>query len=144
MTVEEYLSSDLPFYHITPIRKVETILTEGLKNLPNSINQRCGICVVRTDNDEVLNIIAGEQLSGDGDCDFCVFKLIPSKHGITYEFVAPDNILEDTAALYNYINVDCIPVSKDDIFISSFKVRPIDHTGLQDRVVIEQLLHYFR
>ena len=121
MTVEEYLSSDLPFYHITPIKKVETILAEGLKNLPNSIKQCPGICVVRSENDEVLNIIAGEQLSGNGDSEFCVFKLIPSKHGITYEVIAPDNISEDTAALYNYIKLDCIHVTKDDIFIPFFK-----------------------
>ena len=111
MTVQEYIDNDLPFYHITPSRNKEGILRDGLK-----CGKRVkGICVVRTDNREVWNDIASNQLSGDGVLDFIVIKLQPSRHNIKWDDVGPDKSDENTNHLHNYIYLPKIMITGNDI-----------------------------
>ena len=51
MSIDEYISNNLPFYHVTPRINLEHILKQGLKK------KRYGICVVRSKEKAILNHI---------------------------------------------------------------------------------------
>ncbi|MBR3775379.1 MAG: hypothetical protein IKL12_04650 [Alistipes sp.] len=123
MRVQEYIENDFPFYHITPVQNIPSILENGLTS------RKRPICVVRTDNADVWNEIAARQLSCDLDGneykDFAVIRLLPSKHNISWELVRPDNIGEPTAHLHNYITIREIRIDAEDIIVNNFQIRPI-------------------
>ena len=57
MKVTDYIQGNHPFYHITAKENVKSIQNKGL------LKKRCNaICVVRTDNPDIINEIATTQL----------------------------------------------------------------------------------
>ena len=54
MTVQEYIDSNLPFYHITPAENRDGILKDGL----HKGDEYDAVCVVRSDKFSVLYEIA--------------------------------------------------------------------------------------
>lgn len=129
MTIHEYSNCNLPFYHITPKRNVKRILTDGLQP------RLFGICVVRTNDDGVINHIASTMLSERGDREFSVIKLLPRKHRINSSMVAPDSAEEPTTPLHNYIVINQpIPITEDDIVNNLFKITS-DSTFYKDLAV---------
>lgn len=117
----EYVSLDGPFYHITPSKNRSTILEKGLL-AGTSVH---AICVVRSNDHNVIHTIASSQLSGDGDMEFILIKLTPSKHKFGVSDIEEDYVSEITAPLHNYIRKDCIPIDEDDI-IDTFYVENTD------------------
>ncbi len=115
MSVEEYISLNLPFYHITKTESLETILEEGL--LRNKTVR--GICVVRSDADDVICEIIDRQLytlDVDRNTKFALIKLTPTKHNIqACEVIEHQKEEEMAAPLYNFINKEVIKISVDDI-----------------------------
>ena len=71
MTVQEYIDNDLPFYHITPIINIKSILQYGIQ--PRS----CGaICVVRGDDEEIWEDIISTQLAKlDKNIEFAIISI---------------------------------------------------------------------
>ena len=113
MTVKEYIDNNLPFYHITPSKNKDNILESGLHR-GKSFN---AVCVVRgtDDDDDIFYDIAFSLLSGEEDREFIVIKLLPLKHEIKVEDVAPDGVSDLTAPLHNYLYNKTFAVSEEDI-----------------------------
>lgn len=130
MTVKEYIDGNLPFYHITPVRNLDGILEKGLRR-GHCYN---AICVVRSGDEDILYDIAFTQLTGEGDDEFVVIRLLPRKHGITADDVAPDNIDEPTAPLHNYIYDKRITITVDDIARKlskkDYRIKELDKTKI--------------
>lgn len=124
MSVEDYIEKDLPFYHITPLKNKESILTNGLRYGL----QKIGICVVRSGDYRVIDFITENQLSFmNEESSYCVFKIIPSKFNIQAGEVKPDTtIYEETNALHNYIKRSKIDVDESDIYIEERIIKNID------------------
>ncbi len=120
MKLEEYIEDDLPFYHITHFGNKENIFEHGLKRMSNIQ----GICVTRSSDTRVINLIAvGQLVSGNNPEErYCIFKLLPSKHNIEVKDIRKDITGESTNALNNYIRKDVIPVDMDDIFIDDITI----------------------
>jgi len=109
MTLSEYINQNRPFYHITPISNLPSILESGLER------RTCaGICVVRSENPAIWQNIINSQLVFSEY--YAVIKLEPSKHNITINEVAPDSSEEETTGpLQNYIMRPRIMISESDI-----------------------------
>lgn len=125
MTVQEYIDNDLPFYHITPIINIKSILQYGIQ--PRS----CGaICVVRGDDEEIWEDIISTQLAKlDKNIEFAIIKLTPSIHCIQAIDIAPDDVIDPTNDLHNYIVGKTIQITEADIvktiFTNDAKTREI-------------------
>ena len=65
MTIEEYINRNLPFFHITKMENVDEILRIGLL-LSKESGARHGICVVRSEADDIISEIIDCQLQVDG------------------------------------------------------------------------------
>lgn len=63
MSIDEYISQNHPFYHITPVKNLEYILQEGI--CKSKSKTRDGICVVRTSDDDIINEIIDTQLQSN-------------------------------------------------------------------------------
>lgn len=109
MNVQEYLENDLPFYHLTSVRNKDSILENGLSRNGNSQ----GICVVRSDDDRVLHLIAQQIIKLDKE--FCLFRIVPSVHELRVEDINCDITSEFSNPLHSYIEVDELIVSELDI-----------------------------
>lgn len=114
MSVEEYISQNQPFYHITKMESLDSILHEGLLRCKT----KRGICVVRSDADDVVYEIIDRQLhtlNVDDQTTFALIKLTPQKHGIQFSEVIEHPNDEVAAPLYNFIKKEIITISEDDI-----------------------------
>ena len=132
MSVDEYITNDFPFYHITKMENLESIKQEGL--LRSKSITRDGICVVRTNNEDIINEIIDTQLHTVGvpdDTLYAIIKIVPSKHNISACMVTPDAVEEPNASLYNYLCVDCIKVSEEDIIRKNIPIGNFKENGLQ-------------
>lgn len=116
MTVQEYIEKDLPFYYITPFQNKDSILKNGIK--PCSFG---AICVVRSDDEEIWEDIIATQLSKlDKNIEFAIIKLIPSIHRIQAIDIAPDDVIDPTNDLHNYIVGKTIQIIETDIVKTIF------------------------
>ena len=110
MSIQEYIENDLPFFHFTPVSRINDILEKGLKK------RTCvAICVVRSDDKSVLNEVI--RHTGTKKGVFAVIRLLPHKHRITSSMVCEDSVDELTAPLHNYIIKDAIKVDLEDVII---------------------------
>lgn len=131
MTVQEYIERNLPFYHITPARNKGEILKHGLKN--GTFN---AVCVVRSDNKDILYDIASTQLSGNEETKFIVIKLLPKKHNIKAEDVFEDNVTDPTAPLHNYLRAnEYYTITEEDI-IAEFDISQRTNNMLNPDLII--------
>lgn len=126
-TICEYVKADGPFYHISPQKNKDSILRNGILAGPH------GICVVRSDDKEVIHTIAMSQLSGDGIFDFILIKLTPSKHKFGAKDIKPDSVRELTAPLQNYIHKRKISIEEIDI-VSFFRAENTNSPS-QDKII---------
>ena len=116
MTVDEYINNNLPFYHVTAMSNLDSIKLEGLKT--SCSGSRAGICVIRSDNERLIYEIIDcylHTLDVLDDTCYALIKIIPNKHNITSDVVAPDPIDEPRAKCYNYLCVTSIKVTEEDI-----------------------------
>lgn len=123
MSIEDYISQNYPFYHITPLTNLESILTAGLQKAKSKT--RDGICVVRTSDEDIINEIVDTQLQEYNETQEQIFALIrlrPKKHNITADVVAADPVSEDNSHLYNYLCMDVIRVDEQDVICRDLKV----------------------
>lgn len=136
MTVQEYIENDHPFYHITRMNYLCSILEEGL--LRNKTKR--GICVVRSDEEDVLYEIIDRQLHTLDVNDLTTFALIrltPQRHGILASEVIEHPNDEVAAPLYNFIDKKVIKITEDDIVrrdmqIGKWRETKTDVVGLTD------------
>lgn len=137
MTIQEYLNENLPFYHITLSVDKDANLKEGLR-----AGNCAAICVVRRNNCDIWRDIIHNQLCFDNQ-EFAVIKLLPRKHGILLEEVAPDSVDEPTKPLHNYIVKQSDNVDETDFVETNFDrgVAP-DLTKIGNLIVpLEDYLH---
>jgi hypothetical protein len=104
--MRNYLANNGVFYHISPYKNIKSINENGI--IPNNK----GICVVRTNNQSIINSIINSQLGdiNDGDRYIVVEITIPLGHFPLYAY-EPD-ILDNTDwtwPLHNNIKVSNIP-----------------------------------
>ena len=119
MTIQEYIDGNNPFYHITNMESLESILNNGLFSSSQS-GCRHGICVVRSIAEDIIaeDIIAeiiDRQLQNTGHETFAIIKLLPSRHHFTAKEVSEDPIDEVIAPMCNYICQECITIQGDDV-----------------------------
>ena len=114
-TIQEYIKKNRPFYHITPKSNLKCILAKGL------LYKGEGICVVRSCEEEILNEIINKQINNKEEEFFAVIKIKPRNKGISDEVVCEDSVDEPTAPLHNYLTVDKIEISEEDVFIKDYK-----------------------
>lgn len=120
MSIDEYISSNLPFYHVTPSKNLNSILKDGLKR------GKYGICVVRSDVKAVLNDIT-YQINLDNTEEFAVIRILPKEKGITPDIVSEDSVTDRTSILHNYIIKDRIPIEEKDILYKDYRPNPSDY-----------------
>jgi hypothetical protein len=140
MTVQEYINGDLPFYHLTAIRKKDRILRNGLQNMDN----KQGICVVRSDDNRVLHFIAQQIIENEetrtSDMEFCVFKIVPSKHNLNVKDINCDITTEFSNPLHSYIEKKKISVDEEDI-CKYFSYKNVTDEGiLKNQLLTEGIL----
>lgn len=137
MEVRDYIQQNCPFYHITAKENVESIQNNGL------LRKRCNaICVVRTDNPDVINEIATTQLGLAPGKEATIIKIFPLDHSISPEMIAADSVADPTAPLHNYIVTDVIRFSEEEkqskeIF-KDFTVRSVDLDSTRLDAIIQE------
>lgn len=131
MTVQKYIENNLPFFHITPAGNKDKILEHGLKN--GIFN---AICVVRSDNEDILYDIASTQLSGNEETKFIVIKLLPNKHNIKAEDVFEDNVTDPTAPLHNYLRANKYYTITEEDIITEFDISQRTNNMLNPDLII--------
>ena len=141
MKIEEFISKNYPFYHITPMENLDSIKRDGL--LLSKSDTMEGICVVRTSEDDIINEIIDTQLNKIGTPEgtlYALIKLRPSKHKITADVVTADPIEEKNNKLYNYLCMDIHNIDDSDIIRTNL---PIGKSGelkiLENIIDIEYL-----
>lgn len=130
MTVRQYVDENRPFYHITPKENLDEILEKGL--LKEKTKTRDGICVVRSDADDIIYEILDTQLNDRIlpyhqliELEYILIKIQPKKHHIFANQVAEDPIKEPNAKSYNFYNylcVDRIVITEEDIIRKDLKI----------------------
>lgn len=134
MTIQDYIQADRPFFHITAMRNLPSILKNGLEA------RRCGgICVVRGNSENILKEVIS-QINDTGQRSFAVIKIIPSKHKITANIICEDTADELIAPLHNYIVIDRIIIEESDIDRKDYSPSNMDRTVCDDE--IESLTGY--
>jgi hypothetical protein len=140
MTKQEFIDSEMPFYHITPTRNKENILASGLlKKNPR------GICVVRSINEDVVKYIVDTMLIDEDDYEFSIIEIFPNKHILSALEIANDYVDEITNPIHNYILRESLVVEEED-FINTY-ARPrfgiLDITpiinAIRENIVLEHL-----
>ena len=137
MTVQEYIDNNLPFYHITNMESLDSVLHEGLLRSRKS-GARLGICVVRSDADDIISEIIDCQLQEDGTELYALISLFPEKHNISAADISRDPINEAIGPMCNYIIKEPILIGEEDIIKRNIPV------GLycERRTEIETLTNY--
>lgn len=133
MSIQDYIKSNMPFYHVTPMSNLDSILESGIKK--GGCN---AICVVRSKDKGIIDEII-RQINVGGECRFAVIKILPQKHGISADMVCEDNVEEPTAPLHNYIVKDLIEIEEDDIVIMDYKA---DYKDAIDERELNRLTGY--
>lgn len=130
MSIQEYIENCFPFFHVTPMSRLNGILEKGLKK------KTCdAICVVRSDDKSVLNEIIRQINIGNDGNGFAVIRLLPNKHCITSDIVCEDSVDELTAPLHNYIIKDSIKVDEDDVIIRNLYFS--NETELDNNLIVK-------
>ena len=138
MTIQEYIDMDAPFYHISLLSNMDSILKNGL--LPKTCN---AICVVRSNEKIVWDNIISTQLPSGIEQKYCIIKLSPRKHGIIADNVAEDSIDEPTQPLHNYIvDIPCVKIDSVDVICENYVVPK--SPGPVPNEMIERLEGYTR
>lgn len=137
MTVQEYIDNNLPFYHITNMESLDSVLQEGLLR-SRKPGARFGICVVRSDADDIISEIIDCQLQEDGTELYALISLFPEKHNISAADISRDPINEAIGPMCNYIIKEPILIGEEDIIKRNIPV------GLyrERRTEIETLTNY--
>jgi len=128
MTIQEWINQNLSFYHITPTRNLINIYDSGIENR----NGR-GICVIRTNNEQIVRYICEMMLIAEGDSDFSIIEIKPNDIQLTAIEVINDNVVELTNDLHNYIVRDRINITEANV-IGTFQTNPM---GIPDLTEFE-------
>ena len=141
MTLSEYIDQDLPFFHIAHYTNKDSILKNGLSKKQNPQ----GICVVRSADIRIINMIAIGQLNTleNPSNRFCVFRINPSKHNLSVRDIRKDITYEFTNPLHNYIIKSPLTMDTDDIVIEDITIPDSaipDFSALQTDLLNEGLI----
>lgn len=101
MTADNYIKHNLPFYHITKMEYLDSILQNGLLR-SRITGARFGICVVRSNADDIISEIIDCQLQETGKEMYAVIKLLPHDHNISVSDISIDPIDEVISPICNY------------------------------------------
>ena len=142
MTVKQFIENNQPFYHITKANLRNEILKNGLTLMGRQ--QRQAICVVRTNDEIIINFIATSQLGINRGEEAIIITLFPIKHGIVDHDVSEDSIDEPTATLHNYIHKTTIVIDESDIASFIVKDFDLDYEDLNRLITKLKLTDYTR
>lgn len=114
MTIQEYIERDYPFYHVTKMALLSSIIENGLEA------RRCNaICVVRNCDRDILYEIIRQVRKNVYDT-FAIIRIIPSMFGIDADMICEDSVDDITAPLHNYILVDRILIREEDVILKDY------------------------
>jgi len=114
MSIEEYIEANLPFYHLTNMEYLDSVLENGLLRSRKS-GCRFGICVVRSMEDDIISEIIDCQLQVTGKEKFALIEIYPKERMITADNVSEDPIGDEISPLCNYICKEPIHIEECDI-----------------------------
>ena len=117
MSIQEFVNSNQPFYHVTSMSNVDSILKNGIKK--GRLN---AICVVRSMENSILDEVI-RQINVSGEKYFAVIRILPQKHNVIADIVCEDTVDEPTAPLQNYIVKDVIKIKEEDIIIKDYEAK---------------------
>ena len=121
MSVEEYIEANLPFYHLTTMDCLDSILEAGLFRSRKS-GCRFGICVVRSMEDDIISEIIDCQLQITGKEKFALIELFPKEMDITADDVSIDPVDDTIAPMCNYICKEPICIERENIIRQNIPV----------------------
>ena len=121
MSIEEYIEANLPFYHLTNMDFLDSILKTGLLRSRKS-GCRFGICVVRSKEDDIISEIIDCQLQETGKEKFALIELLPKDNDITVDDVSIDPVSDIIAPMCNYICREPIYVERKNIIKQNIPV----------------------
>ncbi len=122
----EFIDLDLPLYHITPTRKIESILKNGLQNRNGK-----GICFVQKKHPLVIKYIVETMLINEGDNDFSVIEIKPKSINLQHHEIKNDQVYEKTNCIHNYIDREVINVAEKNI-IQTYQTLPFGIPNLKE------------
>jgi hypothetical protein len=122
MDINKYLQDVGLFYHITYSSNLPNIFNIGLENKNGK-----GICVVRTDDENIIRYIAEFMLRNrEDEFGFSILKIEQTKYNFLPSEIALDGVVELTNPLHNYIRRERINgLSQGDI-IKQFEIHPVN------------------
>jgi hypothetical protein len=121
MKADDYITQNLPFYHITKMECLDSILQNGLLKSRKK-GARNGICVVRTDADDIISEIIDRQLQETGEELFGLIRLFPQNHNISVFDFSTDPIDEEISPICNYIVKEPLHIQETDIIRKNIPV----------------------
>lgn len=121
MSIEEYIEANLPFYHLTNMDSLDSILEAGLLR-SRKPGCRFGICVVRSRTDDIISEIIDCQLQETGKERFALIELFPREQDITATDVSIDPINDIIAPMCNYICKEPIYIERINIIRQNIPV----------------------
>lgn len=114
MSIEEYIEANLPFYHLTNMDSLDSILEAGLLR-SRKPGCRFGICVVRSRTDDIISEIIDCQLQETGRERFALIEFFPKENGITANDVSIDPVNDVIAPMCNYVCKEPIIITRTNI-----------------------------
>lgn len=114
MSIQEYIEADLPFYHLTKMNSLDSILENGLLR-SREPGCRFGICVVRSMEDDIISEIIDRQLQQTDSDMFALIRILPREKNIIADDVSEDPIDEEISPMCNYICREPIYIEDSDI-----------------------------
>lgn len=137
MNINEYLKKNLPFYHITDVSNLLSVLKDGLTNKGNPQ----GVCTVRSSDMRIIKWIAYTQLNLN---KFCVFKIEPEKFDLEAKDVKFDITSEYTNPLHSYIRRQKLSVTEEDLFEKEISINKEDlnmFQTLKEKLISENQIY---
>ena len=122
----EFIDMDFSLYHITPTRNIDSILNNGLQN-----GNGKGICFVQKKHPLVLKYIVENMLIDNGDIDFSIIEIKPSKINLKHHELIDDQVYEKTNSIHNYIKRELIMIGREDI-VQTYKALPLGIPNLDE------------
>ncbi len=114
MSIQEYIEANLPFYHLTNMDNLESVIETGLLR-SRKTGCRYGICVVRSKEDDIISEIIDCQLQITGTERFALIEIFPKEKNITADDVSEDPIGDTISPMCNYICKEPIRVDEENI-----------------------------
>lgn len=111
------LKKNLPIYHITPKKNIDSIISTGLLK-GNSI----GICCVLVNDPVIIEHIVKTQLAIEAEEDYAIITIFPKEINLTFQELVRDGSIELSNSLHIYLNREKIQINKENIIYEVYNL----------------------